>query len=170
MITVNQLAAALYGIWLVLKLDPRGFAYFEKTPGGFGRSFLAAAVIAPMQLAHMLLIYGQSRPKLAFVPFMVVQILAFVLSWVSYPFVMLYVTALLNRQGRYFWQMVPYNWLQLAIDIPLVTLALLADVHVIPARAFLVVTWFTLVLSFSMFIFLARRRPFRWGLERRSAS
>ena len=50
MITIGQLASALYGTWLILKFDPRGLTYFEKTAGGFARSFIVAAILARIGL------------------------------------------------------------------------------------------------------------------------
>src|SRR5690348_13427278 len=98
MISTSQLASALYGTWLLLKLDSRGLTYFEKTPNGFARSFIVAAVLAPLQLASTILVYQPTHARLAFVPFVVVQMLNYVLAWVSFPFVMLYVSEWLQRR------------------------------------------------------------------------
>jgi hypothetical protein len=156
MIRTNQLAAALYGTWLILKLDPRGFGYFEKTPGGFARSFIVAAVTAPLQFAHSAIAYPHARTTLDFVPFIIVRMLAFVLAWTFYPFVMLYVGDLLNRRERFFWQMVPYNWVQLAIALPLLALAVMSDVQLISTEVFRFLNDLSLFIFFVYGTFIAR--------------
>jgi hypothetical protein len=156
MINVSQLAAALYGTWLVLKLDPRGLAYFEKTPGGFARSFLVAGLLAPLQLAHAIMTYDPTRARLAILPFVVVQMLNYVLSWICFPFVMLYLTDWLQRRERYFWQMVPYNWIQLAIATPLLIFAIMADLHMLSAKLIAFLQIAALLVFFVYQTFLAR--------------
>ena len=43
--TAAQVAAALTGLRLLLRLDARGLELFEKTSGGFARSFVVAAIL-----------------------------------------------------------------------------------------------------------------------------
>jgi hypothetical protein len=153
-ITLAQLASALYGVWLLIRLDPRAFAYFDATPGGFARSFLVAGGLAPLHMAHSVLIYTPAKAHLAFMPYVVVQLLAYVLSWVAFPFAMLYVTELLNRRERYLWHIVAYNWFQLAAGLVLLPIALIADLHLVPGRlaAFLNLTALALFFTYASFI------------------
>ena len=156
MITLSQLASALYGVWLLLKLDPRGFDYFEKTPGGFARSFLVAAVLSPLYFAHAVLTYHGHKTKLAFMPYLVVQTLSDVLSWVAFPFAMLYVTELLSRQGRYLTYMVGYNWFQLAVGCALLPIAVLADLGFLSMKFAGFLNLLALVVFFTFGAFIAR--------------
>jgi hypothetical protein len=156
MINISQLASALYGMWLLLKLDERGFAYFEKTPGGFARSFIVAGLLAPLQLTHSILVYEPARARLAFVPFVVVQMLNYVLSWVIYPFMMLYITGWLQRPNHYFWLMVPYNWIQLAIATPLLIFAIMADLHLLSAKLVSFLELLALAVFFTYMTFIGR--------------
>ncbi|TAL02128.1 MAG: hypothetical protein EPO08_07925 [Rhodospirillaceae bacterium] len=156
MITLEQLAAALYGVWLLLKLDVRALDYFEKTPGGFARSFLPAAVLLPLDVVHSILVYDPTQTKLALGPYLVVQVLAYVISCVAFPFVMLYVTQLLNRAPRFLTYMVPYNWFQLPVNIVLLSMDLLVDVGWISSQLFGFIYLFTLTVYFAFGTFVAR--------------
>jgi hypothetical protein len=156
MILREQLLAALYGVWQVLKLDACAFDFFEKTPGGFARSFLPALVVSPLHLLHEVLVYDAARSKLAFAPYLVVQILSDVLSWTLFPFAMIYVARLLARETRYFWYMVPYNWFQLPLGLALFPIILLADVGIVSMQMAAFVNLVVLTLFFTFGSFMAR--------------
>ena len=156
MITIGQLASALYGTWLILKFDPRGLDHFEKTPGGFARSFIVAAMLAPLQLTHAILVHDPARARLALLPFVVVQMLNYVLAWVLFPFVMLYIADWLQRRERYFWHLVAYNWTQLAIAAPVLIFVVLSDLHLLPAKLVAFLQLSVLVVFFTYQTFLAR--------------
>jgi hypothetical protein len=132
MISVRQLAGALYGVWLLYKFDARAWTYFEKTPSGFWASFIVAGILAPLHFTHKLLQYGTLESDLALVPYMVVQVLAYVVSWTLFPFAMLYIARLLDRSPRYLWHVVPYNWMQLPLALPLFTIQVLTDLQFLP--------------------------------------
>jgi hypothetical protein len=131
MISVRQLAAALYGLWLLIRFELRAWDFFDKSPRGFWTSFIVAVVLAPLQLMHFALSYDMDKASLDFVPYMVVQALTYVLGWVLFPFVMLYIARLLNRGPRYLWHMVPYNWMQL-LWLPQWTAILFVDLQMLP--------------------------------------
>lgn len=156
MISRGQLAAALSGVWLLLKLDARAFDFFEKSPGGFARSFLPAVVLTPLHLIHEALIYHPASGKLAFMPYMVVQFLSDVLSWTLFPFAMMYIARMLARDARFFWYMVPYNWFQLAFGLVLFPVSILADLGFAPPEMAVFVNLLFLTSFFTFGIFLAR--------------
>jgi hypothetical protein len=133
MISARQLAGALYGLWLLYRFDVRAWDFFEKTPRGFWTSYVVAFALAPLQLAHMALLYETRKPDLDFAPYMIVQTLAYIVTWTLFPFVMLYVSRLLEREPRYLWHMVPYNWMQLPLALTLSSVLILTDLGVLPA-------------------------------------
>ena len=156
MITLEQLAAALYGVWLLLKLDPSALEYFEKTPGGFARSFLPAIVLAPLYIVHSILVYEPGHTKLALGPYLVVQILSQVIDAVAFPFVMLYVTQLLHRAPRFLTYIIPYNWFQLAVGAVMVAILLLSDTGAISSLLAEYIYLFILIVYFTFGAFIAR--------------
>jgi hypothetical protein len=156
MISTGQLAAALYGVWLLLKLDPRCLGFFDKTPGGFARSFLPALILAPLHFIDAALAFSKADTSLAFAPYMVVQFIAYVLSWVTFPFVMIYVSRLLNREARFLTYMVPYNWLQLLVGGALLPVTLLMDLNILPVEAAGFLQLLALLAFFTFGAFIAR--------------
>lgn len=135
MISMRQLAGALYGVWMLLKFDVRAWDYFDKTARGFWGSYIVAFALAPLQLAHSALTYGTREPSLDFLPYIVVETLSYIVTWTLFPFVMLYIVRLLGRGPRYLWHMVPYNWMQLPVTLPLLTILVLTDLQVLPLGA-----------------------------------
>jgi hypothetical protein len=130
-ITIPQFAAALRGVRLMAKFDPRAWTCFDKTPAGFWASFVIAFALSPLNLGHVLLQFQNHPPKLDIIPYLVVEFLAYVLQWTLFPFVMLYVAGLLQRRGRYFDYMLAYNWLQLPLTLFFLTLRIVGDFHII---------------------------------------
>jgi hypothetical protein len=156
MISTGQLAAALYGVWLLLKLDARCLAFFDKTPGGFARSFLPALILAPLHFIDAGLAYNKTETSLGFAPYMIVQFIAYVLSWVTFPFVMIYVARLLGREARYLAYMVPYNWFQLLVGGVLLPVMLLTDLNLLPVDAAGFLQLIALLMFFTFGTFIAR--------------
>jgi hypothetical protein len=131
-ISIQQLASALYGVGRLYQFDIRAWDYFDKTNRGFWSSFYVALVLAPIQIGHRLLQYDAAKVDLDFIPYAVVQVLSYVLTWTLFPFTMLYITRLLDRTPRYLWHMIPYNWMQLPLALPLFSMQLMAALGVVP--------------------------------------
>lgn len=131
MISVPQFAAALRGVRLLAAFNLKAWGYFDKSLAGFWASFVPAIALSPLNLVHVLLQFQNQPPKLGFVPYLVVEFLTYVLQWTLFPFIMLYVTDLLQRRERYFWHMVAYNWLQLPLTLLFLTLRFLGDFHLV---------------------------------------
>ena len=76
MISIPQLAAALRGIRLMAAFSPSAWNCFDKTPAGFWGSFVVAFALLPLNLIHVLLQFQNQPPKLAVIPYLVVEALA----------------------------------------------------------------------------------------------
>jgi len=140
MISARQLAGALYGVWLLYRFDVRAWELFDKSAKGFWGAYIVAVFLAPLQIAHAILQYDADKQTLTFIPYVIVQLLSYVVTWTLFPFVMLYIAHLLNRAPRYFAYMVPYIWMQMPIGLALFSVQVLTDVHVLPATALEVVS------------------------------
>jgi hypothetical protein len=154
MISAPQLANGLYGTWLVLKFDVRGWEHFETTLRGFWISLTAALLLAPLHFAHAIADFDTERTSLTFAPHLIVELLSYVLSWTIFPFAMLYASAFLGQAPRYFKHMVPYNWLRLPIEGPLYVALLLSDFDLITLGgvAFLNLLGLTALIIYGTFI------------------
>jgi hypothetical protein len=134
-ISVPQFANALRGLRLMAAFDSKAWTCFDKTIAGFWASFVVAFALLPLNLIHVVLQFQSRPPTLAFVPYMIVEFLTYVLQWAMFPFVMMYVADLLQRRPRYFAHMVAYNWLQLPLTLFFLVVRIAGDLHVISPQA-----------------------------------
>jgi hypothetical protein len=148
-----ELTNALYGAVRLARFKADGLGYFDATVDGFWRSFFAAVLVAPMYawlLAHR---YGAAAPDDP-LRFQLIEAVAYVLSWVAYPLLMVTVTRLLGRWDRFLVYAVAYNWslvIQHAVFLPV---AAIGTFGLLPADAAQVVALagFGYILAYIWFI------------------
>lgn len=119
--SVTEILTALYGAWRMACLDARGLTFFDDSNDGVLRSFFAAVIVSPafalMMTFHFSLLTTATDP----VRFAFAEILAFIISWVAYPLVMISLSQMLDRYERVFLYICAYNWslvLQNALWVP----------------------------------------------------
>lgn len=132
MIDLKETAGALQGIWRLGHLDEDAFSKFNATEQGFWRSFLAAFLIAPLQLVYQTTVYVTADTPTSGLRFFLIQGLEYVVMWTLFPLVLFYVARLLERQAAYFKYIVAYNWFQLGVGIVAMPIAILLTVDVFP--------------------------------------
>ncbi|MBI1776806.1 MAG: hypothetical protein HYR63_15785 [Proteobacteria bacterium] len=127
-----EVMAALTGALRLWRSDPSGIEFFDRSQSGFWRSFCAAALAAPAHL--MLLLLSSERAELAdhLTRILVVEAIAYVISWTAYPLIMVFMADWLGRGPRYFDYMVPYNWAGLLQILLFLVVAALRWVGVLP--------------------------------------
>ncbi|MEQ9449190.1 MAG: hypothetical protein RLN70_09845, partial [Rhodospirillaceae bacterium] len=123
----KQLAGGLYGAWYILRFDPRAWSALDVTLAGFWASFVVAAMLAPFHALHVFVDYGGRDENMALLPYLIVETLAYIISWTLFPFAMLYASDFLDRRSQYFSHIVAYNWMRLFIEGPLYIVLLLSD-------------------------------------------
>ena len=158
MLSRAELAAALAGVRGLVTMRADSFRYFDATLHGFWQSFWAAALAFPvwaiLQAEQM-----AATPPHDPVRYGALQGIAYAISWLAYPLVMVRISSFLDRWPRYFTYMVAYNWFQLVQTVAWLPLMLLiasgAD------RDLVVLVWLvTHAALFAYSWFIARR-----GLE-----
>ncbi|MBI3516755.1 MAG: hypothetical protein HY060_22210 [Proteobacteria bacterium] len=107
--STTEIAAALQGAIRLAQLDAGGLKFFDRTLGGFWRSFVAAAMVAPVRIA-VLILTGEVPAGTGVPRAVAVEIISYAIGWLIYPFAMLFAVDLLKRRERYFDYLVPYNW------------------------------------------------------------
>ena len=108
-----EVQLAIGGALKLARGDRRGLGFFDYSLEGFWRSFRAAAICFPFYLA--LLSFRMAAPQWAqfgIADILVVETIAYVISWVAFPLVVLPVTRWLDRESRFLVFMVVYNWCQ----------------------------------------------------------
>jgi hypothetical protein len=94
--------------------DRRGLGFFDTSIDGFWRSFRAALICYPLYL--LLLGFRVDAPQWAasgIAPIVLAESIAFVISWVAFPLIILPLTRWLGREDRFLAFMVVYNWSQI---------------------------------------------------------
>ncbi|MEK9724307.1 MAG: hypothetical protein VW405_12620 [Rhodospirillaceae bacterium] len=151
-----HIAVGLAGAVRLVKMDTTGFDYLGKTTADFWRSFLAAAVVAPLFLLYLVIRYvslggGSDGPILGY---LAVQGLAFAIAWLAFPTVMISLAVPLGRTDRVVHYLVANNWvsvLQNAVYLPIIILGLTGSIPAGFANmlAFVALLW---VLALTWFV------------------
>ena len=157
MMSARQLASSLWGVWLLLRWDSSGFAFFDRSFSGFRGSYLVAIALAPVHAAHWYITYPPSIGKVPFAVHMFTEFLSYVMSWTAYPLAMVYVARLIDRDNRYFDYMVAYNWFQIALVGMWLPIALLDDINVLDPQSASFLGLIVLGVGIAYGVFLARQ-------------
>ena len=129
----KELAATMTGVRGLLRFDPRALAHFDNSHRGFWMSFWAAALLFPLaalQAVHNTAAY----PPGSLWRYLAYQLVAYALSWVAFPFIMLWLADHLGRRERYFGYFAAYNWFQIVETVVFTLIALLGWSGVLPTE------------------------------------
>ena len=120
-----EVRQALAGALRLARGDPRGLAAFDDSLDGFWSSFRAAVICYPLFLVLLALRDSPAGPGSA--PgwrILAVETIAFVISWVAFPLLMLPLARWLGREHRFLLFMVSYNWCQVPQTVLFVAVGL----------------------------------------------
>ena len=124
----------LQGVRRLSRFDQVGFLFFDASRRGFWNSFAAALVCLPI---WVLAEYQQTAAleHAAALRFLAIQIIAYVVSWLAYPLLVLQIADWFGVWPNYYRYMVAYNWFQPLLQLlwlPLVLLEFLPPGDVAP--------------------------------------
>jgi hypothetical protein len=125
--TLNEMVRSIYGVVRLARFDARGAELLEGTPEAAARSFWVAALVLPFQV---LIVASQTDfdiPEGAIYYLILVEALAYVVSWTAFPVIMEMIARPLEREKEFFAMVVAYNWsavIRTAIRLPQVLLLL----------------------------------------------
>ncbi|HUN49929.1 MAG TPA: hypothetical protein VMU42_02380 [Candidatus Sulfotelmatobacter sp.] len=108
----QEIFRSIFGAWRLAHLDPSGMFYFNLTIEGFYRSFLAPIFAAPF---FVLLVLLQIDPKTDAAPVLEVEIIAYLVTWIAYPALMILLCRVLDLGQHYVAFIVAYNWSQIVV-------------------------------------------------------
>ncbi len=126
MITAREATFALYGAYRLARVDPRGLDYFDATIEGFWRSFYAALLVAPAYVILLALAFGDHPVTAGPARLVLVEGIAYVISWTAFPLAMVRFARRLDRSHHYIRYIVARNWagvLEMAVLLPAVAIA-----------------------------------------------
>jgi hypothetical protein len=109
-----EIRTTLAGIMRLWRGDIAGFQAFDRSLEGFWRSYTAALLGAPAHALVLLANRGQAAAPIDSAHDLLVEAIAYAVTWLAYPLLMLFIADRLGRSSRFFDYMVPYNWATLA--------------------------------------------------------
>jgi len=149
-----EMGHALSGIKAVLRFDATAFRYF---PGGLGpclRSFQVGLWVLPLQALVVWLdlpeAVGQGDPT-RYIGF---QALAYLLSWLLYPLLLVPLSAHFHRHDRLTAYLSAFNWFQLVEFAVMTPIMVLGTLKLLPMEVDLVM-WLTataVLLAYEWFL------------------
>jgi hypothetical protein len=108
-----EVRLALGGALRLAVGDRRGLGCFDASIDGFWRSFRAAAICYPFYLFLLALRISDAQWQQSGVgTILIVETIAFAISWVLFPLIILPLCDALRRDDRFLAFMVAYNWSQ----------------------------------------------------------
>ena len=108
-----ELQLALTGCLRLARGDRGGLSCFDRSLGGFWRSFRAAVICYPLYLVLLAMRVSVAEWQTSGGwRIVMVETIGYVVAWVAFPLLMLNVVRWIGREHRFFEFMVPYNWCQ----------------------------------------------------------
>lgn len=133
MISAAEAIRSLYGAYRLARLDSAGLNYLDRSQLGAIRSFWAGPVVMAGYVLLRLLRVEDLRALMPVAEtFAVVEVLAFVISWIGYLVLMNLTVQAANREHRYLDFVTAYNWamvVQIAVLLPVL---LIVETGLIP--------------------------------------
>lgn len=102
--------SALYGAYRLARADAGGMAYFDTSIGGFWRSFLAAALVAPLFALFLAVRFNAGDLEVSPMRFAAVQTIGYVIAWLVFPLIIFHVCQAIEREDEFIGYIVAYNW------------------------------------------------------------
>ncbi len=132
----TEVQLALGGALRLARGDARGLGFFDTSIDGFWRSFRAAVICYPLYLLLLTFRVSEAQWAQSGVPtILVVETIAYVISWTAFPLVVLPISRGLDREDRFLAFMVAYNWAQIPQSVLFALVGLDAAVGLFPPSA-----------------------------------
>lgn len=125
-LTAADVVRSVFGVYRLARFDPAGVGYLDRTPEGALKSFYAGVIVLP---AYALLLVIRLWEPMQGVPMssaMVVEGIAYVVSWTAFPVMMHQILGSIGRGERFIDFLCAYNWssvVQMGVYLPAVVLA-----------------------------------------------
>jgi len=124
--TLREMAYSLFGAYRLALMDASGLDYFDRSSAGALRSFFAAVVVLPAYVLLVLLRLGDDEITAPLPTLLLIEGIAYVISWTAYALIMDEMSRFLDRGDRYPAFLSAYNWssvLQMGVYLPAIALS-----------------------------------------------
>jgi hypothetical protein len=149
MLSVREVATSLYGAYRLARFDASGLRFFDTSPAGAGRSFYAAAIVAPFH--GLMLAVASPERDVNYLRFGLVEGSAYVLSWVAYPVIIEWLSRRLRCRERFEGYLAAYNWSMVLQNAAIFPVAMLVGLGIITTEVGQLL-WFGLFLAIVFYI------------------
>lgn len=116
MISGREAALAVSGAVRLARFDAKGAYFFNATVQGFWNSFWVAAVIAPVHILYIALIWQNEDIPTTALRFFSIETIMYVMNWVAFPLAMVTVSKWLDRRDRFLTFGTANNWTDLVVS------------------------------------------------------
>jgi hypothetical protein len=131
-----EVQLAVGGALRLARGDPRGLGLFDTSIEGFWRSFRAAGICYPLYLLLLSFRVSAAQWEASGVAtIVIVETIAYVISWVSFPLLILPLARWLDRENRFLAFIVAYNWSQVPQTVLLAIVSLGGAAGLLPLPA-----------------------------------
>ncbi|HIJ43401.1 MAG: hypothetical protein QF511_12760 [Rhodospirillales bacterium] len=154
MLTAREAATSLYGAYRLARFDAGGMTFFNITLEGFWRSFYAAVIIAPLFAVLLFMRFAAGEVAVHPMRFAFVEVIAYVISWVAFPLIMVTMAKMLDREKHYLGYITAYNWASVLQNGVYLPLAIMMMAGILPEQAanFFGLVVFALILAYAWFV------------------
>jgi hypothetical protein len=121
----KEVVYGLFGAWRLALRDPQGMSYFNRSVTGFWHSFFAAVLVAPGYVVLVALDLVDQTLDAGWLRVLLVEAIAYVITWTAYPLVMHAITQAFDLLPRFIGYIVAYNWAKVIQMAALLPIALL---------------------------------------------
>ena len=156
MITIPEAFTGLFAAWRLFLRDERAAALFDGTPEGAVKSFYCALIVLPGYLLVVAYAHTPSAEEVDWLRFVLVEAIAYAMSWTVWPLVMFYVAGMLDRSGSYCLYVTAYNWGSGPQILILLAVLFLAVSGVVSRELLAVVNLAALVVILLYHLFIVR--------------
>ena len=146
--STREIQSAIYGAWLLFKLDPRGLDFFEDSLPAFWRSFFAAVIVAPGFAILQVIDPSEGERSASLLAILLVELIAYVIVWVSFPLALHSLCRFIDREAKFVKAVIALNW-SVVIQI-----ALILPVHLVAAGGLLPTGLATLAILAALIVTL----------------
>ncbi len=150
----EELAAALYGAFLLARFDARGMQHFDVSLQGFWRSFFALVLILPFGLYSLVVSYPETEASRMWVVLVVAAY--YVIDWISFPLVMVPIARRMGLSQTYIPFIIASNWSTVIQSALFFVLSVFVQANVLPLLALQMISLMILVYAFMYQVFVAR--------------
>lgn len=154
--SLTEIAYGLYGAWRLAHLDRSAMSFFDRSVGGFWKSFFAAVLVAPAYAAleALNLLHVEVTASAPFT--VIVLALSYAVAWLLYPVVLHPLCRLIDREEYFIGYIVAYNWAQVLQYLAIVPVVAAIEADLLPGAFGSLLYYLVFLLILAYFLHIAR--------------